>query len=147
MPRYRYSFAGNHQFTRIFLVEFARNGNAHFSMSTGSLKFHGSTHMLFVGRCWFPELELSADLPTPSDDRVLFTSDCHRLDSRGIDKISSDTIAPPLRRYLDLPSNRLNRAFHIFNFNCSTNFLPFYERSFRLKISSNIIIFEAYGLI
>ena len=98
MPRYRYSFAGNHQFTRIFLVEFARNGNAHFSMSTGSLKFHGSTHMLFVGRCWFPELELSADLPTPSDDRVLFTSDCHRLDSRGIDKISSDTIAPPLRR-------------------------------------------------
>ena len=98
MPRYRYSFAGKSPVHTNFSRRICSNGNAHFSMSTGSLKFHGSTHMLFVGRCWFPELELSADLPTPSDDRVLFTSDCHRLDSRGIDKISSDTIAPPLRR-------------------------------------------------
>lgn len=60
-----------------------------------------STHMLFVGRCWFLELELSAGLPTSSDHRVLFTSDCHRLHSRGIDKISSGTTAPSLRRYLD----------------------------------------------
>lgn len=62
-----------------------------------------STHMLFVNRCWFPELELSADLPTPSDDRVLFTSDCHPLDGHGIDKISCGTAAPPLHRYLDYP--------------------------------------------
>lgn len=59
--------------------------------------------MLFVGRCWFPELELSAGLPTPLDDRVLFTSDCLRLDGRGIDKISRGTTAPPLRYYLDHP--------------------------------------------
>lgn len=141
MPRYRFVRRESPVHTNFSRTEI------HFSMNTGSLKFRGFTHMLFVGRCWFPELELSADLPTPSDDRVLFTSDCHRLDSRGIDKISSDTIAPPLHRYLDLPSNRLNRVLHIFNFNCSMNFLFFYERSIWSKISSNIIICETYGLI